>query len=243
MSNVATSASRRCWRISRRTGRFIARGNRKTPGIILRLIQRKHDLIRKPGVQEHCMRKHLLALLSLLFTIPATASITGVVINSDGQPIAGAKISIFAPETIEAHWLRLVSQNPTRSALATQTTDSKGTFNFESPKDQKVVDLTIEANGFAPDATRLLADDEAGAIALIAAPMQRGTITAEGKPVSGATIIWLGGNSDVLTKTDADGRYTVPDPSKWANRLIIIHPDHAIVDEARTFRTSPNLNH
>src|SRR5438128_6082821 len=189
------------------------------------------------------MHKRFLSLLSLFIAIPAAASISGVVINSDGQPIAGGRVSIYAPETIEAQRLRLVSQTPARTALATQTTDSKGTFNFESPKDQKVVDLTIEANGFAPDATRLFADDEAGAIALIAAPMQRGTITAEGKPVSGATIIWLGGNSDVLTKTDADGRYTVPDPSKWANRLIIIHPDHAIVDEARTFRTSPNLNH
>ena len=51
------------------------------------------------------MRKHLLLFLALLISIPAAASITGVVINSDGQPIAGAKVSLYAPETIEAHRL------------------------------------------------------------------------------------------------------------------------------------------
>ncbi|HEX9407356.1 MAG TPA: carboxypeptidase-like regulatory domain-containing protein, partial [Thermoanaerobaculia bacterium] len=188
------------------------------------------------------MRKHLHSLLALLISIPATASITGVVINSDGQPIAGAKVSIYAPETIEAHRLRLVSAKPDRTALSSMNTDSKGTFNFESPKDQRVVDLTIEANGYAPDAMRLLADDEAGAIALLAAPMQRGTITASGKAVAGATVVWMGNSSDFLSKTDAEGHYSVPDPSKWANRLIIVHPDYAIVDETLPFRTAPKLD-
>src|SRR5579872_3180825 len=147
------------------------------------------------------MCKRILSILALLIATSATASITGVVINNDGQPIAGAKVSIYAPETIAAHRLRLVSATPERTAIATATTDSKGAFNFESPKGQQVVDLTIEANGYAPDATRLLADDEAGAIALSAAPMQRGTITANGKGVAGAVVVWFGNTTDFTAKT------------------------------------------
>lgn len=188
------------------------------------------------------MRKRILSILALLIATSATASITGVVINTDGQPIADAKVSIYAPETIAAHRLRLVSATPERTAIATATTDSKGTFNFESPKGQQVVDLTIEANGYAPDATRLLADDEAGAIALSAAPMQRGTITANGKGVAGAVVVWFGNTTDFTAKTDAEGHYSVPDPSKWANRIVVVHPDYAIVDDLVPFRTAPKLD-
>jgi len=137
------------------------------------------------------MRRILLPLLSLILSLPAVASITGVVVNSDGQPVAGAKVSLCAPETIEALRERLMSKTPARPSLAAVTTDSKGTFHFDPPKDQPVVDLQVEANGFAPDTVRLLADDDAGAIALTAAPMQRGTITANGQPVAGATLVWL----------------------------------------------------
>src|SRR5437588_1748159 len=177
------------------------------------------------------MRTRFLLLLVALTSMPAMASITGVVINGDGQPIAGAKVSLYAPEAIAARRLRLVSPTPERTALATMTTDSKGAFSFDSPKGQQVVDVSIEANGFAPDAMRLLADDDAGAISLAAAPMQRGTITANGKPVAGASVVWMGSATDYLVKTDAEGHYSVPDPSKWANRLIVVHPDYAMVDD------------
>ncbi len=189
------------------------------------------------------MRSRFLSAISLLLALPLTASITGVVINTDGQPIAGAKLSIFAPETIAARRTRLFSKTPERTALATRPTDSKGTFSFDSPKDQSIVDLRVEASGFAPDALRLLADDDAGVIALTAAPMQRGTITANGKPVAGTTVVWFGNATDVLSVTDADGHYSVPDPSKWANRLIAIHPDYAVVDNVfGPFRNAPKID-
>ncbi len=181
--------------------------------------------------QEIAMRRTLLPLFALFLAIPASASITGVVINPDGQPVAGANVSLCAPESIEARRGRLLSKTPERPAIATMTTDSQGTFRFDSPKDQPVVDVRIAANGFAPDAVRLLADDDAGAIALTPASMQRGTITANGKPVAGATVVWMGDNTDYLSTTDADGHYTAPDPSKWVNRLAIAHPDYAIHQE------------
>jgi uncharacterized GH25 family protein len=189
------------------------------------------------------MRIRLLILLIAFLSMPVAASVTGVIINSDGQPIAGAKVSLYAPETIESRRLRLVSTTPERTALATVTTDSKGTFSFDSPKGQSVVDVTVQASGYAPDLVRLLADDDAGAIALVAAPMQRGTITASGKPVADAAVVWFGNNTDFLVKTDAEGHYSVPDPTKWANRLIVVHPDYAMVDDvAQGPRMTPKLD-
>ncbi|HEX9493855.1 MAG TPA: carboxypeptidase-like regulatory domain-containing protein [Thermoanaerobaculia bacterium] len=96
------------------------------------------------------MRARLLSILTFLISLPLTASITGIVINTDGQPIAGAKVSIYAPETVAARRLRLFSKTVERTALATRQTDSKGNFSFDSPKDQPLVDLRVEASGFAP---------------------------------------------------------------------------------------------
>jgi uncharacterized GH25 family protein/protocatechuate 3,4-dioxygenase beta subunit len=190
------------------------------------------------------MRARLLSILTFLISLPLTASVTGIVINTDGQPIAGAKVSIYAPETVAARRLRLFSKTVERTALATRQTDSKGNFSFDSPKDQPLVDLRVEANGFAPDAERLLADDDTGAIALTSATMQRGTITTNGKPVAGANVVWLGNSTESIATTDADGHYSVPDPAKWANRVIVIHPDYAVVDEVTgLLRTPPKLNH
>jgi hypothetical protein len=175
------------------------------------------------------MRIHSLLLLAFLASSSVFASITGTIINSDGQAIAGAKVSIYATETIDARRAWLVSKAPERSPLATKATDSKGSFAFDSPK-EPVVDLRIDAAGFAPDALRVLADEDVGAIALISAPMQKGTITANGKPLAGATVMWSG-SAHFLATTDANGQYSAPDPTKWANRLVVFHPDYAILEE------------
>jgi len=161
---------------------------------------------------------------------PLHAAVTGTVINIDGKPVTGAKVSLFAPELIAAQGPRLLSADPQRKPLLTTTTDSGGKFTFDVPKDQNVVDVRIEANGYAPAAGRYTADDDAGAILLSQANSVRGTITANGKPVANATVIILGG-AELTTKTDADGHYTAPDPSKWAFRIIVLHPDFAILEE------------
>lgn len=185
------------------------------------------------------MRRSLLSILTLLVSLPLSASISGVVINTDGAPIAGAKVSLFASETIEARRVRLLSKTPERVALTAKQTDSKGNFTFDSPKENPVVDLRVDAAGFAPETMRLLADDDVGAVALTQAPMKRGTITANGKPVAGAVVIWLGGGTaDFVATTDADGHYNAPDPSKWANRLNIAHPDYAMFEELTLQRDS-----
>lgn len=161
---------------------------------------------------------------------PLHATVIGTVINIDGKAIAGAKVSLFAQELIAAQGPRLLSADPQRKPITVATTDSGGKFSIDVPKDQTVVDVRIEAGGYAPSAVRLAADDDAGAILLSQLPTVRGTITANGKPVGNATVILLGG-PELTTKTDAEGHYSAPDPSKWANRAVVVHPDYAIVEE------------
>src|SRR6059058_1506142 len=134
----------------------------------------------------------LFAVLSLVLTLPLFASITGTVINPDGQPIAGAKVAIFSSELVEARRARLLSKTPERPALATTESDSKGNFSFDSPK-EPVVDVRVEASGYAPDALRAQNDEDLGAIELGNAVVKKGTITASGKPLAGATVAWVGG--------------------------------------------------
>lgn len=177
------------------------------------------------------MRARLIAVaFLLLFSLPLFAAITGTVMNVDGQPIAGAKVSLFAPETMGAQRARLLSASPERTPVATVQTDSRGAFKLDSPPDP-VVQLRIEAKGYAPELLGAERDDDLGAIALVAAESRSGKITANGKPVAGATVIWLTGRSEAIAKTDAQGQYSVPDPSKWASRVLIVHPDYALFDE------------
>src|SRR3954453_19386804 len=177
------------------------------------------------------IRRLLCVSFVLSFAASLHAAITGVAINIDGKPVSGAKVSLFAPELIAAQGPRLLSAEPQRKALTTMSTDSGGKFTIDVPKDQTVADIRIEAPGYAPAGIRLLADDDAGAMLLTQAPNVRGTITANGKPVANATVIVTGAGGEYMTKTDAGGHYTAPDASKWAFRIVIVHPDYAIAEE------------
>jgi protocatechuate 3,4-dioxygenase beta subunit len=176
------------------------------------------------------MRSVFVSILILLVSAPAFAAITGTVITTDGQPVAGAKISLFTPETADARRARWVSKSPQRTALATTQSDSKGNYSIDSPK-EPLFDLRIDAVGYAPEATRVLPDEEIGVIGLAPAATQRGTITAGGKPVAGATVI-LTGSSELILTSDAEGHYSAPDATKWVSRIIVAHPDHAVLSES-----------
>ena len=169
-----------------------------------------------------------LASACLFAALSGSAAITGYVMNSDGQAIAGARVESFAMETVEAERARLVSSTPERKALASADSDAKGKFALESPKDP-VVSLRVSAPGYAPAAYRVERDEEAGALILAAAETKTGHVTANGKPVAGAKVIWSG-NGEAMATTDADGRYKIPDPAKWANSVVVLHPDYAVAE-------------
>jgi uncharacterized GH25 family protein len=168
-----------------------------------------------------------------LFAVPAFAAITGTVMNVDGAPVAGARVTIRAFESPDARRARLLSETPEAAPLASTETDAKGTFKLDSPKNA-AVGLFVFANGYSPASGRVERDEDAGAIVLQKAQMKPGAIrNAGGKPVANATVAINYGTYEYLAKTNAEGRYEAPDP-KRATSLVVIHPDFAI-DEKISF--------
>jgi protocatechuate 3,4-dioxygenase beta subunit len=178
------------------------------------------------------MRLHqqLAAVVLSLLALPAFAAVTGTVINLDGQPVAGARVSLFVPETSDARQLRLAAKTAERVPVAGGTSDSKGNFSLDAGTNA-IVDVRVEARGYAPEGTRAEANEDIGVLALQSAEAKKGTVTAGGKPVAGAVVAWSGGGVELATITGADGSYSVPDPNVWATRVQVLHPDFATLDD------------
>jgi protocatechuate 3,4-dioxygenase beta subunit len=183
------------------------------------------------------MRARLTALAAVsLFAVSSFAAVTGTVMNGDGQPVSNAKISLFAIETVSAQRARLLSAAPQRTPIVTGQSDAKGNFKVEVPATEPTVQVQIEAKGFAPELVSAERDEDIGALALAAAETKRGTITAGGKPVANATVVWTSGRLEAVATTDTEGRYSIPDPAKWAGRMLVIHPDYApLADNGNPF--------
>src|SRR5205823_13864281 len=96
------------------------------------------------GRMRHALRSAI-PLFALLFAVSSFASITGTVMNGDGLAIAGAKISVYVPGTIDVRRDRVVSATPLRKSLGTATTDANGSFRVDVPKEQSFVDLRVGA--------------------------------------------------------------------------------------------------
>ncbi|HYO78391.1 MAG TPA: carboxypeptidase-like regulatory domain-containing protein, partial [Thermoanaerobaculia bacterium] len=165
--------------------------------------------------------------------MPAAAAITGSVMNIDGAPVAGARVSIFAYETPEAERTRFMSDTPEAVPLATAQTDAKGAFSLESPK-QSVVRLQVNASGYVPIGRRVERDEDAGALMMPRADSARtGTVTSGGgKGVANATVVLSYGAAEQIERTNEQGRYNAPD-FKRLRKLTVLHPDYAL--DEKTF--------
>jgi large repetitive protein len=187
-----------------------------------------------PSVILVAMRPRILFTLTALFcALPALAAITGSVMSSDGQPLAGARVSIYGFESTEARHARLVSATPEPAAIASTQTDAKGSFTLESPKDE-VVELRVFLRGYEPAARRVERDEDTGAFALPKLEMKSGSVKAGGKPVANALVAIAYGTYEYQTKTDEQGRYEAPD-LKRARSMAVIHPDFALDEEVFPF--------
>ena len=183
------------------------------------------------GVIYSTMQRLSLALALCLSSFRAFAAISGTVINIDGAPVAGARVSIAAYEAPEARAARLLSASPAVAPIAATETDAKGAFSLESPK-QAVVELNVFASGYVPLSRRVERDEDTGAVLLTRGEMRTGTISAGGKPVAHATVAIYYGQYEYLTRTNEQGRYEAPHPTR-VRRMVVAHRDHAIDD--RTF--------
>jgi hypothetical protein len=178
------------------------------------------------------MKRSFAAIALLACSFPLFAAVSGTVMTSDGQAIAGARVSIFAIESAEARRTRLLSPNPEPVPVSSTQTDAKGSFSLESPKDA-VTELRVQVKGYEPLMKRIERDEDNGAIVLSKAEYKRGSVKANGKAVASATVALSYSGSEYTTKTDAEGRYDAPDP-KRARAIAVIHPDFAVSDEIAT---------
>lgn len=179
------------------------------------------------------MKRNGLAALILSFltlSLATFAEVRGVVMTRDGAPVAKAKVSVYALETGEATRARWQSESPRRVPVATVETATNGSFSAKV--DAPAAVLQVDAPGFAPAALRVAKDEDVGAVALVASPERKGSVRSGSGAVAGARVVFTSiAGAELLLESDGDGRYALPDPDKWAQRVTVIHPDHAIDTE------------
>jgi large repetitive protein len=185
------------------------------------------------------VRAAFLAVLLVLVSLPGRSAITGTVIGSDGRALAGARVTAFALETAAEQRARWVSPDPVRKPLVSVVSDSSGSFAID-PK-VSVADLRIEVAGQPPVSVRAAANEDAGVLQVPAQPLVRAVVTANGKPLPGATVIIRSGVTDSVATTDVHGQYWLPDPKRFPSRLLVLHPGYAPVErevDTITLRTA-----
>ena len=165
----------------------------------------------------------LLALLAAppVFGLDVSAAVYGI----DGMPVEGATITAYLPEATGVRDARLLGGKP-RPALGVTETAADGSFSFEDLPDL-VVELAIDADGFAPHLLRTFPGDVPLTAVVQPAGLRRGQVTSAGKPVADAIVIWRGAQgAEYAARTDASGHYQVPHPSVWAHEPTVLHPKH-----------------
>jgi protocatechuate 3,4-dioxygenase beta subunit len=186
------------------------------------------------------MRLRLLAICAaLLSAIPACAQITGYVYGSDSKPLANVVVRAHRPETVSELRERIVA-GAARPMLATATTDEQGAFKLDA-KTSGVIVIAVAAAGHRPLEQRELANEKDVVMMLAAAKPVRGRVTANGKPLAGATIV-AAGEVPFATTTDARGDYTLPalDDSVWA--LSVFHPEAGAATQWKERALSPDFD-
>lgn len=184
------------------------------------------------------MRRTLVTLALLAATADLAAAVTGFVVDEDGKPLPRARVRAIALETPDALHARLISATPDPVALGEAQTGETGAFRVET-KREAVVTLVIDAPGRAIVTADAVDGEDAGTFVLHAAPLKKGRVTADGKPVAGAMVNL---ENVFFVKTDASGEYSAPDPTGWLTRLIVIHPGYAIAERTRNRDTWPSLD-
>jgi len=169
------------------------------------------------------MRIGLTAISTILTATSALASIHGLVMTSDGKPLANASVAAYAIESSDQRSSRLVSATPERPVVASGKTNAKGEFDVD-PKKLPVVELTVTAPSLGIQKRIAVEGDDAGVFMLRASSMRTAQIRADGKAVAGAVVAFSSGYE---TKTDANGAFAVPENSAQA-RMVVIAEGYAL---------------
>jgi large repetitive protein len=167
-----------------------------------------------------------LALVGAGIAASASAEVRGRALSVDGNPVAGAVVTAFAPEATEARARRILAGQE-RPALASAKTGADGSFVLLTT--EPVTTVLVRADGFAPGFTTGL-QREPLTLSLEPAAVYRGTVTALGKPVPEALVVWTpksDGGEVLTTRTGKDGAYEIVAAAEQWVGLSVLHRDFA----------------
>lgn len=152
------------------------------------------------------------------------AAVSGRVLGADGSPIPGATVEALEHESAEETGERRAAGR-SRTPVLTATSAADGSFTIESTRPFAWVQAS--AAGHAPAIA--LADDNAPLqIRLTRAPLRRAVLTAGGKPVAGAIVVWFSGEgAERVVRSAPDGSFEAPDPAQTHAQLAVLHADFA----------------
>ena len=89
------------------------------------------------------MRTTLILVIAIWSALPAFGAIRGTVMTVAGAPISGARIEALPLESSTARDERISGPNPSRTAIASATTDASGNFSLDAKTG--AVDLVVSA--------------------------------------------------------------------------------------------------
>jgi uncharacterized GH25 family protein len=173
------------------------------------------------------MNRTLLTAFLLFTSLDLHAAVTGTVLGDDGKPLAGARVRIYPLEGSRERYARMLSDAPERAPLNTAETKDDGTFTVDT-KSTPLVDVDVDAPGRQFLRLEGIEGEDLGIVMLHTAPMRKGRVIANGKPVAGARVVFA---RSLIVKTDEKGEYQVPETS-GVERVLVIHPDFAIAENA-----------
>jgi protocatechuate 3,4-dioxygenase beta subunit len=163
--------------------------------------------------------RHLTITLTLLLVAPLLhAAITGSILDPNGNPVAGVTVRAYPAETLAVQLARLASGNLDREPLASVKTSDAGDFRLDK-LGQPTVDVVAELPG-RETVFRFTADGEDVTLMMREAKPRRIKVSAGGKPVANASVMWSG---TVLMKSGSDGTFELPSLAPAAH-LVVYHP-------------------
>jgi hypothetical protein len=172
------------------------------------------------------MRRFLFALVLLHAPAALFAATRGVIFDDEGRPAAGARVTAHRVEPLAVKHRRML-EGSVRPELGATTTDANGEFVL-GETGGGVLEIRVEREGFAPRRELILTGDEQVVLDLTTALPRTGRVMGKGKSLEGVLVAAYVDDSAVwTTRTDANGRYTIPDPHGWSSALVFVHPDFA----------------
>ncbi|HEX6177133.1 MAG TPA: carboxypeptidase-like regulatory domain-containing protein, partial [Thermoanaerobaculia bacterium] len=163
----------------------------------------------------------------VVITIPAGLSVTGRVVDREGNPLSG--VSVSAAESQDANTSRMMRMQRGRTEDDLVQTSSEGTFALKLK--EGTYDLAFRREGFAPKtvrAQRVAAAMDPIDVTLEAGVEITGRVTRNGVGIGDVRVSVFGDAAQESTQTSADGSFRFSDLAPGSLMLSAIKEDEFI---------------